>query len=103
VRKKLAEAKIYDGAKYHLDGLSQLLGRYTTGREGRGLMVVYVRLGNIKGLVEKLRATMDHDLPFQQQGPTANHSLRWAFLSTHLHSCGENLEVGHVACNLYIE
>src|SRR5262245_55649970 len=34
-RRKLAEAKIYDGPEYHIQGLGQLLGRYSTGREGR--------------------------------------------------------------------
>src|SRR5439155_24827751 len=42
-RRKLGEAKIYDGPAYHVGGLEQLLGRYTTGREGRGLLVAYFR------------------------------------------------------------
>ena len=46
-RRKLGEAKIYDGLQYHVAGLQQLLGRYTTGREGRGLLIVYCRKRNI--------------------------------------------------------
>lgn len=103
VRKKLGEAKMYAGPAYHFGGLAQLLGRYTTGREGRGLLVVYFRKKDIAGLVQKLRAQMNEDLPCLQQGDSADHSLRWAFLSKHAHCCGETLEVGHVGCNLYLE
>jgi hypothetical protein len=103
MRKKLGEAKIYDGPGYHLKGLEQLLGRYTTGREGRGMMIVYFRKQNIAGLVQKLRERMDADLPFAQQGQTSSHPIKWSFLSKHAHSSGETLEVGHIGCNLYIE
>lgn len=98
----LGEAKIYSGPEYHLKGLSQLLGRYTTGREPRGLVIVYVRQQNIKGLLEKIRDRMDADLPQQQQGKTMDHSCRWNFLSRHLHSSGEVLEVAHAGCNLHV-
>lgn len=102
-RKKLAEAKIYDGPEYHFQGLQQLLGRYTTGRERRGILVVYVRKANIAGLFAKLRARMDQELPLDQRGPTRDHLLKWSFRSTHHHACGDDLEVGHVGCNLYVE
>jgi hypothetical protein len=102
-RTKLGEAKIYDGPAYHVRGLEQLLGRYTTGREGRGLLIAYFRKKNIAGLVDNLRSRMDKDLPCEQKGKTTNHSLRWSFLSTHGHSCGEEVQVGHVGCNLYTE
>src|SRR3984893_7746551 len=74
IRRKLGEAKIYDGPVYHFKGLEQLLGRYTTGREGRGLLIVYFRKQNIAGLVKKLREKMDADLPCQQQGKTVDHT-----------------------------
>jgi hypothetical protein len=102
-RKKLGEAKIYDGPAYHIKGLEQLLGRYSTGREGRGLLIVYYRKANIAGLVMNLRNKMDEDLPLNQQYPTMDHKLKWSFLSTHAHTCGDNFEVGHVGCNLHIE
>ena len=35
LRIKLIEAKMYDGPAYHIEGLNQLLGRYTTGQETR--------------------------------------------------------------------
>lgn len=102
IRKKLGEAKIYDGPEYHLSGLQQLLGRYTTGREGRGMLIIYFRKNNITGFVKKLRERMDADLPCSQQGPTIDHQIKWSFLSSHAHSSGETLEVGHIGCNLYI-
>lgn len=102
-RKKLGEAKIYDGPAYHYKGIEQLLRRYTTGREGRGLMIVYFRERNIAGLVAKLREKMDADLPCRQQGKTVDHMLKWSFISTHCLSSGDNHEVGHIGCNLCTE
>jgi hypothetical protein len=99
-RRKLGEAKIYDGPAYHFMGLEQLLGRYTTGREERGLLIVYFRKPNISGLMKGLRERMDSDLPCKQQGNTADHALKWSFLSAHAHACGDNLEVSHIGCNL---
>ena len=103
VRKKLFEAKIYDGPSYHISGLEQLLNRYTTGREGRGVVLSYVKKKNIAQLVESVRAKMDEDLPCGQQGHTSDHTIKWAFLSHHAHSCGEELAVAHVSCNLFLE
>jgi hypothetical protein len=103
LRKKLGEAKIWDGPEYHIKGLRQLLDRYTTGREGRGLVIAYVRKKNIEGLIEKLREIMNRDRPCSQTTDTTDHILQWLFLSTHAHSCGDTLEVGHIGCNLYVE
>ena len=102
-RKKLGEAKIYNGPAYHFGGLEQLLGRYTTGREGRGLLIEYYRKGDIAGLVTKLREEMDNDRPCKQQGQTGDHTLKWSFLSAHGHSSGETVNVGHVGCNLWTD
>jgi hypothetical protein len=103
MRRKLGEAKIYDGPGYHVKGLDQLLKRYSTGRESRGLLIVYVKQANIAGLIKKLRDKMDSDKPLKQQGGTRDNSLRWSFISVHRHSCGEDLQVGHYGCNLYVE
>jgi hypothetical protein len=102
-RIKLAEAKIYHGCVYHISGLDQLLSRYTTGREGRGLIISYVRQRDINGLTQKLRLHMDDVLPLSQTGPCQDHQILWSFLTVHLHSSGEDLEVGHIGCNLYVE
>lgn len=102
-RIKLGEAKIYRGYSYHVEGLKQLLGRYTTGRETRGLLIVYVQQQNISALIEKLREKMNADKPCSQRGDTVDHVLKWSFLSGHAHSCGDNLQVGHIGCNLCVE
>lgn len=102
-RTKLGEAKRYHGPEYHVLGLEQLLSRYTTGRESRGLLIVYVQQRDIAHLIQKLRKRMDRDLPKHQKGPTTNHTLKWSFMSTHEHSCGDDLQVGHIGCNLHVE
>jgi len=102
-RVKLGEAKIYSGPAYHVKGLQQLLQRYTTGREGRGLMIAYVKKKDIKGLIEKLRTHLNTELPLAQQGPCQDDALRWSFVSVHSHSSGESVQVGHIGCNLYLD
>ncbi len=98
---KLIEAKIYDGPAYHIEGLNQLLGRYTTGQETRGIILEYVKRKDIAGLVKKIREAMDGQLPCQQKGTTQDHILKWSFLSCHKHSSGEDLDVAHIGCNMY--
>jgi len=101
-RTKLGEAKIYSGPAYHIKGMGQLLGRYTTGRETRGLLLSYVREKNIKEIAAKLKAALDKELPENQTGPCEDHTLKWSFVTKHEHNSGEAVSVGHVGCNLYI-
>jgi hypothetical protein len=70
---KLAEAKIYDGPPYRVNGLSQLLERYSTGREGRGLQSAMF-VSRTSKIVAKLRERLDEDLPSLQKGPTRDHT-----------------------------
>lgn len=100
-RRILGEAKIYDGPQYHIDGINQLLG-YMTGREIRGLMVVYMRKADGVKLMKKVQDVMDTNKPSSQQGLTTAHPLKWCFDSLHNHPCGEDIRVSHVMCNLYI-
>lgn len=101
-RVKLGEAKIYSGSSYHIKGIGQLLGRYSTGREAAGLMISYVRQPNIKGVTEKLKAKMDLQLPEGQTGPCGAHILKWSLTTRHLHSSGEVISVDHIGCNLHV-
>lgn len=103
VRIKLGEAKIYHGPKYHISGLEQLIGRYTTGRDGRGLLIEYVKKPGIKAKIAAIRKKMDTELPLNQAGQSKDHMLKWSFLTEHKHSSGECLQVGHIGCNLYYE
>lgn len=100
-RTVLGEAKIYSGPAYHLKGLEQLIGRYETGRDRRGLLISYVKQARIAELSKQLRVKMDAELPLQQTGPTADHLLKWCFTSGHAHSSGEVIEACHIMCNLH--
>jgi hypothetical protein len=101
-RIKLGEAKIYSSPSYHIKGIGQLLGRYTTGRETPGLLINYVRRKNIKGITAKLKAEMDKQLPQNQTGPCEDHKLQWSLMTKHKHSSGEVVAVGHIGCNLHV-
>jgi hypothetical protein len=101
-RIKLGEAKIYSGPNYHIKGIGQLLGRYTTGRETPGLLVNYVRKKDIKGITAKLKTAMDKKLPENQTGPCEDHALRWSLVTKHEHSSGEIVSIGHIGCNLHV-
>jgi hypothetical protein len=102
-RRKLGEAKIYSGPDYHIKGIGQLIGRYTTGRETSGLLISYVRMKNIKEITSKLRLAMDELLPENQVGLCENHTLKWSLVTKHTHSSGEVIAIGHIGCNLYVE
>ena len=100
-RVKLGEAKIWDGPKYHVKGLGQLLNRYATGRECRGFVISYVKQKDIKNLFEDLRKHIDSEKPFNLEGLCLDHNIKWSFLSIHKHDSGELTPVCHIGCNLY--
>ena len=101
VQKRLGEAKLWKGYKYHVAGLKQLLG-YMTGRESTGILLSYVRKQRIEQLVKTLRVDMDKNLPLNQAGKCTDHTLHWSFSSHHRHTSGRNLKISHIACNMYI-
>ena len=103
LRRRLGEAKIYDGPDYHEKGLKQLVKRYETGREGSGVLLEYVKKPNIKGLVDKLKEYMDNNKPCDQDGISQNHRIHWCFVTHHLHVSGELVRVVHLSCNLFRE
>lgn len=102
-RRKLGEAKIYATPSYHEKGVKQLIDRYSTGREIRGLLLNYVRKEDIAEVIRNLRESLDKSLPQKQKGPTQDHMLKWSFSSVHGHSSGEDLAVDHVGFNLYVK
>ena len=91
---------IYYSPSYHFKGISQLLRRYTTGRETPGLLINYVREEDIKGITAKLRKEMDEKLPEKQTGPCEDHKLMWSLLTKHKHRSREVVAIGHIGCNL---
>lgn len=100
-RRILGEAKILKSFSWHTSGVLQLIGRYSTGREGRGLLLVYVKADQIKNRMETLRNKMDEKRPCSQTIPCSNHVARWSFISEHKHSSGEKMEVWRLGCNLH--
>jgi hypothetical protein len=99
-RVKLGEAKIYATPSYHIKGVTQLLGRYTTGRELTGLLINYVRRPGIKGITTTLMAAIDKEKPERLVAPCEPHKLKWSFSTKHEHLSGETLTVDHIGCNL---
>lgn len=98
---RLAEAKIYGGHAYHAQAITQLLARYSTGRQPTGYVIEYVKKPEIEKIVARLRKQSDVDLPENQQGQTADHAMQWAYVSAHLHSSARVLKVVHINVNLH--
>lgn len=98
---RLAEAKIYAGPAYHVSALEQLVNRYSTGRPSTGYVIEYVKKAEIAKLVKGLREHADTHKPVQQEGVTADHSMKWGYQSQHRHSSHELLRVVHVNVNLH--
>lgn len=101
-RQILAEAKIWDGPAYHVDGLVQLLDRYSTGRDSGGLVIAYVNKPNIAQKIVDLLKYLNERKPCDQQGEAAKLAFKWSLRSMHKHSSGETVRVGHFACNLHV-
>ena len=101
VFEKLCEAKIYRGPKYHVKAMKQLIDRYSTGRDSSGAIFEYVKMPQIKNLVEKIRKHLDRNKPCGQDGDSEEHRIRWAFSTKHLHSSGEPVRILHLNCNLH--
>lgn len=96
----LGEVKIYDGPAYHVTGMTQLLGRYATGRFQTGFMIEYVKQDGIARVVEAIRLHLDQALPLKQRGPSSDHPIRWAFRTEHTHSSDDLYTILHFSCNL---
>ncbi|BBL58854.1 hypothetical protein [Methylomonas koyamae] len=97
---RLAEAKIYDGPVYHAQAITQLISRYSTGRQPSGYVIEYVKKPGIADIVMRLRSQADAELPECQEGLTSDHDMRWAYVSRHRHSSEELLRVVHININL---
>ena len=101
-RRKLGEAKIDKGPEYVMKGVTQLLDRYATGREGRGLLLIYVQRQDIAGRMQTLRDRMDTERPHGQTANATDHQvLKWSFATVHPHSCGDDCHVDHIGLNLF--
>ncbi len=98
-RKSLGEAKIHNSASWHKKGIKQLL-KYSTGREERGVLLVYVKTGQVKTCVEKLRQSIEDDRSCDLVDGCMDHDTKWSFVSAHRHPTGEVVEIWHLGCDL---
>lgn len=103
LRRVLAEAKIWDGPAYHVEGLEQLLRRYSTGRDSGGLVIAYVTKRDIAQKIADLCDHLNEKKPCDQQGDATQLAFKWSLRSVHKHSSGESVSVGHFACNLHLD
>lgn len=99
-RKRLGEAKIYAGPKYHIAGLKQLIDRYTTGRDCTGYVFDYVKVPDIETKITGIKDEMNTSLPCKQVGETTEHPAQWAFTTLHNHRSGVALRVVHFGVNM---
>jgi hypothetical protein len=102
----ITECKIWDGEKTHRGGMAQLL-RYTTGREGRALMLsFFMKEKRMVFLLERLSRDLDAPggVPPVTQ-PCAPHPTlqNGAFVSYHEHPSGAALLITHMGCYLFDE
>lgn len=100
---KLGEAKIWKGKKYHIEGLDQLINRYSTGRGCRGFVISYVKKRNIKNKFNNLRDYINQTKPHDFEGQCKDHKIKWSFLSSHKHTSGDVIDICHLGCNLYVD
>ncbi len=95
----LGECKMHGGFQYHVDGCKQVLG-YCTGREQRAFCLDFFRVVGMFGKLAKLRAQMDSETPLSQSAPSADHRIRGAFLTIHVHASGGSIELLHLGCSV---
>lgn len=97
--KYLGECKLHRSYQYHVDGCKQLLG-YCTGRELRAFcMDFFYKLGAFQKMKE-LRVEIDAKLPLNQNGPSADHKIEGAFVTSHRHPSGSDVEILHLGCSV---
>ncbi|NLF73978.1 MAG: hypothetical protein GX575_33645 [Candidatus Anammoximicrobium sp.] len=99
--KVLGECKKWDGFKYHCQGCDQLLNRYESGRAHRGFCLEFLFVPGMYQKLQDLRAEFDRQQPHEQQKPSAEHWIKGAFVTVHLHFTGTTVEILHLGCNVY--
>lgn len=99
-RRWLAEAKKWKGEAWHVEGMSQLIQRYSTGRDRTGYVFDYVLNPDIEGKWKALRQSLDKARPLLQEGGCSDHSGAWAFETRHKHRSGRSIRVVHYGVNL---
>jgi len=101
--RSLGECKIYRGPVHHVAGCEQLIRRYATGRLPRTFCLDFVQVPGVRDKMQGIRDHMDRELPLDQTAPAGDHAIRWAFTTTHAHSCGEAVSILHLGCNVHYD
>ena len=98
-RRWLAEAKLWGGPKYHVEGMAQLMG-YMNGRDRSGYVFDYVQEKNIDGKWQGLKQKLDVDKPLFLTGKVNDLPGHWTFETQHKHRSGSSIRLVHYGINL---
>lgn len=97
--KYLGECKVHRGYQYHVDGCDQLLG-YCTGRELRAFCMEFFDKAGTFEKMRKLREEVDANRPLAQNAASIGHRIEGAFVTSHRHSSGSDVEMLHLGCSV---
>lgn len=112
----ITECKIWLGLKWHVEGMVQLIGGwsskegkrltgYATGREGRVMcLAFFVDRKRMDFLLKRLRVKLASVGSPKILKPAEDHpGLEGAFISLHRHATDKELGIVHLGCNLWEE
>ena len=98
-RRWLAEAKLWGGAQYHIEGMEQLMG-YMNGRDRSGYVFDYVQEKNIDGKWQGLKRKLQLGKPLSLTGKVDDLPGKWTFETRHRHRSGSSIRLVHYGVNL---
>jgi hypothetical protein len=102
--KHITECKIWRGAAWHRQGMTQVLG-YATGREERVMVLAFFihHRGMVK-LLAKLREQIEQGGEPGCVRPGQDHpQISGAYLTWHAHPSGSEMGIVHFGCHLWQE
>lgn len=94
------EAKIWHGPKYLNDGITQLLSRYASGRQGYLGFVVYFKTDDMVGKMSEWSSHLTKQADVLSIEDSTSTS-KFSFCSTHKHSTGSQIKIQHLAVNVH--
>jgi len=101
--KWLGEAKIHKDYDWLLDGLKQLIGRYSTGREAGSGLLIYIKGSNAKAVLDEWRRRLEKGNECHLKSTEdSDKTESLTFWSIHTHE-GSGLEIRtkHLGVSLY--
>lgn len=97
----LGECKIYRGYKHHLEGCTQIMKRYASGREARTFSLDFFQQPEMYAKLIELREGFDANRPLDEDGGPEDHRIKGAFLTRHKHFTATIVEILHLGCNVF--